>query len=192
MQILPVASRSIFVTISVCSFLSLLFLLLDPCPVHTLPLLLFFPPFLLLSSVHLSASGSPTTWCYSMTAEWSRFYAKTNLVLWQVSPIAKPQCKYWSNLEKKKSTHWQKQLCTLKSESQAGKPFRIFLSAHCPTGLHSGAGVYGVKVHQLRGKIMAWFNYIINKIKTMAYFNKQQSSNLTENFMLRFTCPRIL
>lgn len=119
-------------------FLSLLPLLLDPCPVPTLPLLPFFPSFLLISSVHLSASRSPTTWCYSMTAEWSRFYAKTNLVLWQVSSIAKPQCKYWSNLEKEKNTHWQRQLCTLKSESQTGEPFRILLSAHCPTGLQSG------------------------------------------------------
>lgn len=131
------AGRSLSLFPSVLS-LSFLPLLLDPCPVPTLSLLPFFPPFLLISSVHLSASRSPTTWCYSMTAEWSRFYAKTNLVLWQVSPIAKPQCKYWSNLEKEKNAHWQRQLCSLKSESQAGEPFRIFLSAHCPTGIQLG------------------------------------------------------
>lgn len=79
------------------------------------------PSSLLPLSVHLSASGSPSAWCYSMTAECSRFYAKTNLVWWQIAPITKPQCKYWSGWGEKKTTDWQKQLCPFKSASQTAE-----------------------------------------------------------------------
>lgn len=143
--------------------LSRCFSLFFPHPLYLSTLLLLLLDFdiipalsLLPFSSHLSASGSPRTWYYSMTVECSRFYAKTNLVLWQVSPIPRPQYKHWSSLGKKKTTHWHKQLCALNSDPQLGRDFEsIFFLAHRCTGLQlGGRGPWSTYLKT----VTTWFN----------------------------------